>query len=85
MELQFETPPEPKRAFGPRTSKFEPWLRQLRDHPDQWCKYPERVPSSIASAIKKGRLGAGKANAYQAVVRNTDKNSKGDLYVRYLG
>lgn len=82
MDLVFETPPEPKRMIS-KESKYAPWLRELRNHPDRWVRYPEPTVSSIANSIKKGALGAEKGK-YQAVVRNT-KNGKGDLYVRYIG
>lgn len=80
IELIREEPPKAERGRG-SVSKYQPWLRAIAEHPGEWFRWPElmnkRTANSVASELRKGRLGAGPG--YEAAGR------KGVLYARYVG
>lgn len=83
-ELIFEEPPAPPK--GPDTgSAVRGWLAAVKQHPNTWVKYPDRVNPSTAMQVKRGGYGV-KAGEFEAIARNiAGKPARCDLYVRYVG
>jgi hypothetical protein len=86
VKLIFE---EPTAIVGRgQTSKYIPWLQELRKHPGRWVKFPERVKgaSATARAIKTGELKGVNAGEFETTTRGgttTDRTAL--LYVKYIG
>jgi len=83
--LIFEEPPPKERGPGaaPGQSPMGLWLAELRNHPNAWAKYPERVHCAVMTRIRSGKYGVG-VGEYEASGRNTIKG-RCDLYARYIG
>ncbi len=85
ISIDFTAPPPPKSGRLRGRTPLGLWLAELQAHPGRWARWTERVTSSDATSINKGRRSGIVAGTYQAAVRNVDAKHRGDLYVRYLG
>ena len=85
-DLIFEDPPPAAGGRG-RGGPLSAWLGRLRDHPNQWVKYPEPVSSGVASAIRSGQKAGIVAGEFEAATRSIrdSKPLRCDLYARYIG
>lgn len=85
MNIDFTAPPPPRGGRQRGQTPLGLWLAELQAHPGRWARWTERVTSSDATSINKGRRSGIVAGTYQAATRNVDAKYRGDLYVRYLG
>lgn len=84
-ELIFvEAPPAGSGGRSVPRSPIALWLADLREHPNVWARYPERVGRTTPNGIITGGYSGIAAGEYEAVGRNLDPK-KCDLYVRYIG
>ena len=87
-DLVFEEPPHAGRGPGGGIlSPIGEWLNELRKHPGQWAKYPDRVHPSVVTDINKGRRYGVTAGEFDAVGRDNknDPKLRSILFTRYVG
>lgn len=87
-ELIFEEPPNPGRGpGGGNASPIAAWLDELRQHPNQWAKYPERVHHNTVTFIRTGRNYGVTAGEFEVTGRDIkyEPTSRCDLFARYIG
>jgi hypothetical protein len=78
--------PATKRGSGSREAKYMDVAEALRNNPDQTVLLDERVNTSFASAVNKGKLKAFRPEGdFLATTRNSDEDGKVDCYIRYVG
>lgn len=63
---------------------YIPLFKACRENPGQWFQLQDRKHSSVTGAIRNGRIKGAAPGEFEAVSRNT-KDTKGDIYVRYVG
>lgn len=78
--------PKTTRGGVGREAKYMDVAEALRNNPDQTVLLDERVNTSFASAVNKGKLKAFRPEGdFIATTRNADEDGKVDCYIRYVG
>lgn len=87
MDINFQNPPRSRGRRGTgQVDRLREWLSTLEQQgPDKgFALFPEKVNTSVASYIKRGKLADVPAGRFDTTTRNASKG-KADLFVRYIG
>lgn len=84
IELIREDPPPALGRGGP--SPLNEWLHTIRQHPQEWFRYPEPLNASASTSIRMGQRCGITRGEYQVVTQRAEgETSKRTMWVRYVG
>lgn len=83
IELIREDPP-PNLGRGGH-SDLNDWLHTLRQHPEQWFRYPEPLNASVSTCIRQGQRAGITRGEYQVVTQRIEGTTKRTMWVRFVG
>jgi hypothetical protein len=83
VELIREEPPPCLGRGG--YSPLNDWLHTLRQHPEEWFRYPEPLNASASTTIRQGQRAGIARGEYQVVAQRAEGTTKRTMWVRFVG